>query len=147
MSTSNLVKYVSCFIQVILLLGYGPDAPPRKLLLQKFRESSSCDCSSQDKEQTSLHKELANQSVQPMLFSWKPVVFFTLWACMWAFYVLVLCAISVKQYGGLREMFKRYQSEIKHIQLCSLTTSSLVTGISSKPSKCEFTMPTYNKLH
>ncbi|KAE9459511.1 hypothetical protein C3L33_08579, partial [Rhododendron williamsianum] len=50
---------------------------------------------------------IANQSVQPMLFSWKPVVFFTLWACMWAFYVLVLCAISVKQYGGLREMFKR----------------------------------------
>ncbi|KAG5539698.1 hypothetical protein RHGRI_020043 [Rhododendron griersonianum] len=94
-------------VPVILLLGYGPDAPPRKLLLQKFRESCSCDCSSQDKEQTSLHKELANQSVQPMLFSWKPVVFFTLWACMWAFYVLVLCAISVKQYGGLREMFKR----------------------------------------
>ncbi|XP_058223849.1 uncharacterized protein LOC131333381 isoform X2 [Rhododendron vialii] len=94
-------------VPVILLLGYGPDAPPRKLLLQKFRESSSCDCSSQDKERTSLHKEMTNQSVQPMLFSWKPVVFFTLWACMWAFYVLVLCAISVKQYGGLREMFKR----------------------------------------
>lgn len=94
-------------VPVILLLGYGPDAPPRKLFLQKFREGSSIDSSSQHKEQKSQQKGLSNQPEQPMLFSWKPVVFFALWSSMWAFYVLVLCAISVKQYGGLREMFKR----------------------------------------
>ncbi|GMP96167.1 hypothetical protein CsSME_00044928 [Camellia sinensis var. sinensis] len=83
-------------VPVILLLGYGPDAPPRKLLLQR----NSC-------ELTGQQKELKNQPVQLICFSWKPVVCFFLWASMWAFYVLVLCGISVKQYGGLREMFKR----------------------------------------
>ncbi|KAL7182956.1 hypothetical protein ACSBR1_041610 [Camellia fascicularis] len=83
-------------VPVILLLGYGPDASPRKLLLQR----NSC-------ELTGQQKELKNQPVQLICFSWKPVVCFFLWASMWAFYVLVLCGISVKQYGGLREMFKR----------------------------------------
>ncbi|PSS09790.1 Phosphatidylinositol glycan anchor biosynthesis class U protein [Actinidia chinensis var. chinensis] len=91
-------------VPVILLLGYGPDTPPRKLLLQrnscKFGDAQSSDSSFQD-------KELTNQPVQPIFFSWKPVVYFFLWALMWALYVLVLCGISVKDYGGLREMFNR----------------------------------------
>ncbi|XAR55037.1 hypothetical protein NMG60_11030412 [Bertholletia excelsa] len=91
-------------VPVILLLGYGPDAPPRKLFLQnnscKFGTASSSDNSSQ-------HKEVTSQRVQSVCFSWKPVVFFFLWASVWAFYVLALCAISVKQHGGLWEMFKR----------------------------------------
>ncbi|GFZ02149.1 GPI transamidase subunit PIG-U [Actinidia rufa] len=91
-------------VPVTLLLGYGPDTPPRKLLLQrnscKFGDAQSSDSSFQD-------KELTNQPVQPIFFSWKPVVYFFLWALMWALYVLVLCGISVKDYGGLREMFNR----------------------------------------
>lgn len=33
---------------------------------------------------------------------------FLLWTVMWAVYVLLLCGVSVKQYGGLWEMFTRY---------------------------------------
>ncbi|KAL6979621.1 hypothetical protein U1Q18_021276 [Sarracenia purpurea var. burkii] len=91
-------------VPVILLLGYGPDGPSRKLLHQinscKFGGTSSSDNSCQQKEPT-------NHQAQPICFSWKPVVCFFLWASMWAFYVLVLCGLSVKQYGGLQEMFKR----------------------------------------
>lgn len=81
-------------VPVILLLGYASDAPPRKLFLQ--RDSSKSD----------QYKELSNQLLQPVSFSWKPVVYFLLWASMWAVYVLVLCGISLKGYGGLQEMFK-----------------------------------------
>ncbi|GMP62849.1 hypothetical protein CsSME_00024795 [Camellia sinensis var. sinensis] len=102
-------------VPVILLLGYGPDAPPRKLLLQR----NSC-------ELTGQQKELKNQPVQLICFSWKPVVCFFLWASMWAFYVLVLCGISVKQYGGLREMFKRTYGFILTVEdLCPSLSSSL----------------------
>ncbi|XP_052210044.1 uncharacterized protein LOC127813220 isoform X2 [Diospyros lotus] len=91
-------------VPVIFLLGYGPDTPPRKLFLQvnscKFGDNSSSDTSCQ-------HKDLTSQQLETIYFSWKKVVYFFLWASMWAFYVLVLCGISVKQYGGLREMFKR----------------------------------------
>ncbi|XP_028087908.1 phosphatidylinositol glycan anchor biosynthesis class U protein-like [Camellia sinensis] len=100
-------------VLVFLLLGYGPDAPPRKLLLQR----NSC-------ELTGQQKELKNQPVQLICFSWKPVVCFFLWASMWAFYVLVLCGISVKQYGGLREMFKRTYGFI-------LTVEDLCPSLSS----------------
>ncbi|KAK9277532.1 hypothetical protein L1049_007076 [Liquidambar formosana] len=91
-------------IPVILLLGYGPDAPPRKLFLQgnsdKIGDNPSTDSYYQ-------HKEVTNQPAVPIIFSWKPVLHFLLWASIWSFYVLVLCGISVRKYGGLLEMFKR----------------------------------------
>ncbi|KAA8521988.1 hypothetical protein F0562_012698 [Nyssa sinensis] len=92
-------------IPIILLLGYGPDTPPRKLLLQwnswtigDNHPSSNSHC---------LDKESTSQPADPPFFSWRPVLFFFLWASFWASYVLILCGISVKQYGGLWEMFKR----------------------------------------
>ncbi|XP_007042808.2 PREDICTED: phosphatidylinositol glycan anchor biosynthesis class U protein isoform X2 [Theobroma cacao] len=76
-------------IPVIFLLGCGPDAPPRKLFLQK-----------NDKE------EVLNKSKLPLGFSWRPITHFAFWALLWSAYVLVLCGISLKQFGGLWEMFK-----------------------------------------
>ncbi|WRX14948.1 GPI transamidase subunit PIG-U - like 1 [Theobroma cacao] len=76
-------------IPVIYLLGCGPDAPPRKLFLQK-----------NDKE------EVLNKSKLPLGFSWRPITHFAFWALLWSAYVLVLCGISLKQFGGLWEMFK-----------------------------------------
>ena len=74
--------------------------PPKETLTAKefckFGDAQSSESSFQD-------KELTNQPVQPIFFSWKSVVYFF----MWALYELVLCCISVKYYGGLREMFKR----------------------------------------
>ncbi|XP_065849972.1 uncharacterized protein [Euphorbia lathyris] len=67
-------------IPVILLLGYGPDAPPRKLFIEKGH----------------------NQN-----FSWRPVILFLFWSSMWSLYVLVLCSISLKQHSSLSEMFQR----------------------------------------
>ncbi|GFP85173.1 phosphatidylinositol glycan anchor biosynthesis class u protein, partial [Phtheirospermum japonicum] len=40
-------------------------------------------------------------------FSWRRVILFVLWSSIWISYVLVLCAISMREYGGLGEMFKR----------------------------------------
>ncbi|XP_039001716.1 phosphatidylinositol glycan anchor biosynthesis class U protein-like isoform X2 [Hibiscus syriacus] len=80
-------------IPVIFLLGRGPDAPPRKLFLQMHQE-----------------KGVLNQSKLPPCFSWGPIIHFAFWALLWSVYVLVLCGISLKQFGGLWEMFKRYQS-------------------------------------
>ncbi|GAY61059.1 hypothetical protein CUMW_206840 [Citrus unshiu] len=90
-------------IPLILLLGNGPDAPPRKLFLQrrcsKGGKNPSSDSSCQE-------EELFNQSKLPITFSWKPVIHFLFWASIWSVYVLVLCGISVKQNGGMLEMFK-----------------------------------------
>ena len=88
--------------QLTLLLGYGPDAPPKKLFLQK----SSAKTAKQSAGSSSQHVKPSTVSALPS-FSWRPVVQFLLWATAWAFYVLVLCGISVRQSGGLREMFKR----------------------------------------
>lgn len=52
-------------------------------------------------------QEMEQQDVAN-IFSWSPVIKFLVWSIMWSVYVLVLCGLSVKQYGGLREMFKRY---------------------------------------
>ncbi|KAK5843981.1 uncharacterized protein LOC108480413 isoform X1 [Gossypium arboreum] len=76
-------------IPVIFLLGCGPDSPPRKLFLQRHQQ-----------------KEVLNQSKLPPRFSWGPVIHFAFWAFLWSVYVLVLCGISLKQFGGLWEMFK-----------------------------------------
>lgn len=91
-------------IPVILLLGYGPDAPPSKIFLQKdsskIGDNPSTDSGSQP-------KEVSNQPAASIFFSWRPVIHFLFWASFWSFYVLVLCGISVKKYGGILEMFKR----------------------------------------
>ncbi|KAF9616903.1 hypothetical protein IFM89_032865 [Coptis chinensis] len=90
-TASHLSLYPSVLlIPVILLLGYGPDAPSRKLFLQKGSRTNGN------------KPPLAGRS-----FSWRPVIYFLLWAAIWAVYVLFLCSISLKQYGGLSEMFKR----------------------------------------
>ncbi|RZC57418.1 hypothetical protein C5167_004722 [Papaver somniferum] len=87
---SHLSLYPAILIiPVIFLLGYGPDTPPKKLFRQQKSESN------------------ANDLVIQNRFSWRPVVHFILWASFWTVYVLVLCSIYLKQYGGLSEMFKR----------------------------------------
>lgn len=82
---SHLSLYpVILVIPLVLLIGSGLDTPPRKLFLQHTHESSNV-----------------------IIFSWRRVVLFFLWASAWAFYVLVLCGILLKEYSGLGEMFKR----------------------------------------
>ncbi|XP_031250304.1 phosphatidylinositol glycan anchor biosynthesis class U protein-like isoform X1 [Pistacia vera] len=89
-------------IPLIILLGYGPDAPPRKLFLQ-----SRCSKGGDNPlSSTSCQLEELNQSKSPMTFSGKPVIHFLLWISVWSVYVLILCRISVQQNGGLLEMFK-----------------------------------------
>lgn len=94
---------------MILLLGYGTDTPPRKLLLQrrsgKIEDNPSNDSDCQQGEAMK-EPELAN------VFSWRPIILFLLWIIIWSLYVLILCGIYVKQYGGLGEMFKRYECNI-----------------------------------
>ncbi|XP_044485016.1 phosphatidylinositol glycan anchor biosynthesis class U protein-like isoform X2 [Mangifera indica] len=89
-------------IPLIFLLGYGPDAPPRKL----FIHSRCSKCGDNPLSNTSCQQEELNQSKLPVTFSWKPVIQFLLWISFWSVYVLILCGISVKQNGGLSEMFK-----------------------------------------
>uniref|UniRef100_A0A6N2L0K6 GPI transamidase subunit PIG-U n=2 Tax=Salix viminalis TaxID=40686 RepID=A0A6N2L0K6_SALVM len=89
-------------IPVILLLGYGPDTPPRKLFLQKGYgkngdNHSSDNCGQQE----------TNHSKAEVTFSWRPVIHFLFWSSLWSTYVLVLCIISVKPHGSLWEMFQR----------------------------------------
>lgn len=77
------------------MIGSGLDTPPRKLFLQQRHGD--------DHDGTRNDSSLIN-------FSWRRVVFFFFWASAWAFYVLVLCGISLKEYSGLEEMFKRYNT-------------------------------------
>ncbi|KAF3340461.1 phosphatidylinositol glycan anchor biosynthesis class U protein-like protein [Carex littledalei] len=65
-------------VPVILLLGHGLDAPPSKFFTRNTRS-----------------------------FSWKPVIYFIIWAIIWTCYALLLCSISLKGVGGLNEMFKK----------------------------------------
>lgn len=102
---THLSLYPACLvIPVILLLGYGPDAPPRKLFVPKNSSRVEKNPSSDGPCQ---HKEVKNQLAIPIIFSWRPIMHFFLWASVWSIYVLVLCGISVKKYGGLMEMFRR----------------------------------------
>ncbi|PIA49583.1 hypothetical protein AQUCO_01300401v1 [Aquilegia coerulea] len=90
-TASHLSLYPSLLvIPVIFLLGYGPESPPRKLYLQKTASSNG-----------------NNPVLGDHFFSWRPVIYFLLWATIWSSYFLFLCSISLKQYGGLPEMFKR----------------------------------------
>lgn len=93
---------------MILLLGYGPDTPPRKLFLQ--RRYSSNDTSFQQ-------EEVVDGREVPHVFSWRPVIHFLLWTSLWSVYVLVLCGVSVKQYGGLWELFKRYLNQYHRLYI------------------------------
>ncbi|XP_021895332.1 phosphatidylinositol glycan anchor biosynthesis class U protein-like isoform X1 [Carica papaya] len=90
-------------IPVIILLGYGPDGPPRKLFLQRQGKNGD----NPSTEVCDQQHRLLNQTNLPVIFSWRPVMHFILWASAWSAYVLVLCDISLQQYGGLAEMFKR----------------------------------------
>ncbi|CAL5185734.1 unnamed protein product [Lathyrus oleraceus] len=100
-------------IPVILLFGYGPDAPPRKLFRQR-KNLEVDDSTSSDRN--CLEDELVNEKRVRKVFSWRPVVLFLFWALLWSSYVLILCGIYVQQHGGLPEMFKRSYGFILTIQ-------------------------------
>ncbi|KAL7595165.1 hypothetical protein Lser_V15G30422 [Lactuca serriola] len=88
---SHLSLYpVILVIPLVLLVGSGLDTPPRKLFPYI------------DDDQIQ-NKKSSNQ----IIFSWRRVFLFFLWASIWAFYVLILCGISLKDYSSLGEMFKR----------------------------------------
>lgn len=100
-------------IPVILLFGYGPDAPPRKL----FRQRTNLEVDdSTSGDRSCLEDELVNEKRMRNVFSWRPVVLFLFWALLWSSYVLVLCCIYVQQHGGLQEMFKSTYGFILTIQ-------------------------------
>ncbi|EPS73832.1 hypothetical protein M569_00921, partial [Genlisea aurea] len=88
-------------IPEILLLGFGLDAPPRKYFAQ-----------------TKPHQDKPSQASDPtrnLHFSWMRAFHFFFWASIWMAYVLMLCGISMKDYGGLHEMFKRTYGFILNI--------------------------------
>ncbi|CAM8990486.1 unnamed protein product [Rhodiola kirilowii] len=86
---SHLSLYPSVLIiPVILLLGYGSDAPPRKLFQQKL----SC---------------AKNESANPAAFSWKSVMHLFVWVCAWSFYILILCGFFVRKHGSLLDLIRR----------------------------------------
>jgi phosphatidylinositol glycan class U len=91
-------------------LGYGLDAPPIKKFLQTrhggVETGSTSDVSKQEK--------LTPTTQLP--FSWRTVLHFVFWVLVWSSYVLVLCSLSLKQYGGLEEMFKRTYGFILRIE-------------------------------
>ncbi|XP_059443243.1 uncharacterized protein LOC132175346 isoform X2 [Corylus avellana] len=100
MATHLSLYPVILIIPVILLLGYGPDTPPRKLFMQQ-RYIEVGDNPSEDREDSMDRPEVLH------VFSWRPIIHFLFWTSLWSIYVLVLCGVSVKQYGGLWELFKR----------------------------------------
>ncbi|VYS49842.1 unnamed protein product [Arabidopsis thaliana] len=97
-------------IPIIILLGYGLDAPPIKLFLQtrnvENEESSTSTVSKQAKLKQTTH----------LPFLWKTVAHFLFWVLLWSLYVLILCALSLNKYGGLEEMFKRTYGFILSIE-------------------------------
>ncbi|KAL9249611.1 Phosphatidylinositol glycan anchor biosynthesis class U protein-like protein [Drosera capensis] len=100
---AHLSLYPSILIlPVIFLLAQGSDAPPSKLFLKKDSSKTATPPS----EIGHHHVKMTNDIGLPP-FSWRVVTHFLLWASIWASYILILCAFSVKQKGGLREMFRR----------------------------------------
>ncbi|XP_058778939.1 uncharacterized protein LOC131652959 [Vicia villosa] len=100
-------------IPVILLFGYGLDAPPRKLFRQR-KKLEVDDSTSSDRN--CLEAELVNEKRMVKVFSRRPVVLFLFWVLMWSSYVLILCGICVQQHGGLQEMLKKSYGFILNIQ-------------------------------
>ncbi|XP_057775730.1 LOW QUALITY PROTEIN: uncharacterized protein LOC130994677 [Salvia miltiorrhiza] len=100
--SSHLSLYpIFLVIPMIFLLGYGLDAPPEFFFLQSSLQAGE-KRSADPVELNSLNDKFSRTN-----FSWRRVVIFFLWASIWASYVLIMCAISMKEYGGLGEMFKR----------------------------------------
>lgn len=89
--------------QVILLLGYGPDAPPSKLFFLKKSNESGGSC---PKDKTCSEQKSKEES-HIRNFCWRPVLFFILWSLIWSSYILFLSFISLKEFGGLSEMVKK----------------------------------------
>lgn len=85
-------------VPVILLLGYGLDAPPPKVFLIKGSIARKSDVSDNDKE--------SRQRVVQQ-FSWKPVLHFIFWLFIWSCHVLLLSSVILKKVGGLHEMFEK----------------------------------------
>ncbi|CAO2047927.1 unnamed protein product, partial [Urochloa humidicola] len=83
-------------VPVILLLGYGPDAPPMKVFLLKSSSARKSDKSEYDKR----------TSLRVQRFSWMTVLHFIFWLFIWSCYVLLLSSIILKKVGGLNEMFE-----------------------------------------
>ncbi|XP_052115488.1 uncharacterized protein LOC107489936 isoform X3 [Arachis duranensis] len=91
-------------IPVILLLGYGPDAPPRKLFQRRIKlEVGNSSSIGSDH----LKEELKDQSSMLKVFAWRLVVHFLIWILLWSSYVLVLCGIYLQKHGGLQELYRR----------------------------------------
>ncbi|PWZ22131.1 Phosphatidylinositol glycan anchor biosynthesis class U protein [Zea mays] len=85
-------------VPVILLLGYGLDAPPPKVFLIKGSIARKSDVSDNDK--TSRQRVVQQ-------FSWKPVLHFIFWLFIWSCHVLLLSSVILKKVGGLHEMFEK----------------------------------------
>ncbi|KAH9608283.1 hypothetical protein KSS87_007030, partial [Heliosperma pusillum] len=92
---------VENFLVILSIYGACKHAPSKKLFLLKS-SSKAAECSA---DMGSKH---SNPDVAASPFSWRLVLMFLLWASAWSFYVLVLCGVSVRQDGGIKEMFKRY---------------------------------------
>ncbi|KAL1830105.1 hypothetical protein DCAR_0209514 [Daucus carota subsp. sativus] len=93
--SSHVALYPAILIiPVILLLGYGPDSPPRKLFFQRNPTRTVDDIPFE-------------QSAHSSYFSWTSIVLFFFWVSVFASCVLFLCGLSVKEYGGLHEMIQR----------------------------------------
>lgn len=84
-------------VPVILLLGYGPDAPPTKVFLVKSSSDSKSGTSEYDKR----------TSLKVQRFSWMTVLHFIFWLFIWSCYVLLLSSMILKKVGGLNEMFEK----------------------------------------
>ncbi|KAG2658660.1 phosphatidylinositol glycan anchor biosynthesis class U protein-like isoform X1 [Panicum virgatum] len=84
-------------VPVILLLGYGPDAPPTKVFLVKSSSDSKSGMSEYDKR----------SSLKVQRFSWMTVLHFIFWLFIWSCYVLLLSSMILKKVGGLSEMFEK----------------------------------------
>ncbi|WVZ74133.1 hypothetical protein U9M48_022355 [Paspalum notatum var. saurae] len=85
-------------VPVILLLGYGPDAPPPKVFLLKGSSASKSDVPDND-------KTIRLRGVQQ--FSWKPVLHFIFWLFIWTCYVLLLSSVVLNKVGGFHDMFEK----------------------------------------
>ncbi|RLM98724.1 phosphatidylinositol glycan anchor biosynthesis class U protein-like isoform X2 [Panicum miliaceum] len=83
-------------VPVILLLGYGPDAPPTKVFLVKSSSDSKSGMS-----------EYERTSLKVQRFSWMTVLHFIFWLFIWSCYVLLLSSMILKKVGGLNEMFEK----------------------------------------
>ncbi|GMJ05574.1 hypothetical protein like AT1G63110 [Hibiscus trionum] len=84
-----IATHLSLYPAILIIPVHHFFQPPRKLFLQRHQQ-----------------KGVLNQSKLPPGFSWRPIIHFAFWALVWSVYVLVLCGISLKQFGGLWEMFK-----------------------------------------